>query len=96
VTLRLAHIHLYPEREGQSARLGAYLAALGPGVLVSPDEIADLLWGRRPDGGPEALRQHINVVVTRLRAGLQPGWHVVSRHGRGIELVFIQQQAAVA
>ena len=84
--MNLSDICRNPKREGLSARLMAYLAYIGPNTLVSWDEIGNLFWGFRPDGGPEQTKEGIGVALYRARKRLRPEWKIKTIPGFGVIL----------
>lgn len=94
MTLRLADIHKKPEASGTGARIASYIAARGIGTIVTREELFDLCWGRRPDGGPLDVRNNLNVHIALIRKMLRPEWKIRAIHSVGFELVFVPVAAA--
>lgn len=89
--MRLADIHQHPQREGIQARMAAYFAALGPGQIITFNELINLCW---PDEncdpqnyGPENFSPPIRQHIHRLRFELKAGWQIKSVSGVGYELI---------
>lgn len=53
------------------------------GTWVSTQEMAEVIWGHREDGGPLNARDSVAVLVGALRKRLRPGFHIESMMGRG-------------
>ena len=83
--VRDVYSRAYPQR-GHAFRIACYLCALGPGHLVTHNELYDLLWGRCRDGGPDNPYNNLQVILVRLRPRLLPGWKILVEHSRGISL----------
>jgi DNA-binding response OmpR family regulator len=85
--MRVCEIHSRPRSSGIEARVAAYLAAVGPGKHVTWEELADLCWGRRLDGGPDTWRMQLAVAVCRIRKNLLPGWKIGRAYMGGVLLL---------
>jgi DNA-binding response OmpR family regulator len=86
MTLRLADIVLHPDRRGHKARIAAYFAACGPGAVVTREELVELCWGRRADGGPLSPSRVIDTTLKTIRDDLRPGWRIDTLWGVGLVL----------
>ncbi len=56
------------------------------GQVVTFEELIDLIWGHREDGGPLQVDNVIKVEITALRKGLKPGVRIRSHYGQGYKL----------
>lgn len=66
------------------------MKAVGPGKLVTHDELADLLWRKDPDGGPMNAKLSIRVAMHKARKKLK-GYSLSSdRTGYRLEIQDVQ------
>lgn len=56
------------------------------GGWVTFEELEEVIWGSREDGGPPATRSAIAATISHLRDRLRPGFSIESRHHWGYRL----------
>lgn len=56
------------------------------GGWVTFDELEEVIWGTRKDGGPSATRRAIAATVSHMRDRLRPGFSIESRQNWGYRL----------
>ena len=71
--------------------------AARPRHIIPNREMTELLWGDRPDGGPDRADQSLTAAWVMARAALIAlGWHAERRMGRGFSAWPVERRSADA